>query len=52
MHGFDFSPDIVIRLKKVTTPIIKPMVFKKEHTEMVSKKTKEIMDDINDNEVG
>jgi len=42
MEGYNYSPDIMIHLKKVNTPVIKPMVFKKEHTEMVKKKVKEI----------
>jgi hypothetical protein len=42
MGGFSLSPDIIIKLKKVTIPVMKPAVFKKEHRSMISRKTKEI----------
>ncbi|HRZ18560.1 MAG TPA: hypothetical protein P5136_00695 [Methanofastidiosum sp.] len=42
MSGFSLSPDIVIRLKKITSSMLKPMVFKKEHSKK-EKKMKEII---------
>lgn len=37
MSGFSFSPDIIIRLKKIETPIMQPATFKKKYTSTVKK---------------
>jgi hypothetical protein len=42
IKGFCLSPDIVIELKKVKTPLMQPARFKSEHKEMVHKKLKAI----------
>jgi len=45
MSGFSLSPDIVIKIKPIESSIMSPATFKKEHTEMVEEKMKEIKND-------
>ena len=42
MGGFSLSPDIVIHIKEVESPLFTPARFKKEHTSMINRKIKEI----------
>jgi len=42
ISGFGFSPDVVIRIKRIKSPILKPLVFKMEHNKMAQAKIKEI----------
>jgi hypothetical protein len=37
MRAFSFSPDIIIRIKKITTPILQPLKFKNEHKKKLQK---------------
>ncbi len=46
MGGFSLSPDIVIRLKPTTSPIMKKATFKKEHQAMVEERMAEIKKEI------
>jgi hypothetical protein len=45
MSGFSLSPDIVITLMKVDTPMMAPATFKAEHKKMVKETLKKIKKD-------
>ena len=42
MSGFSISPDIVIQLRKIKSPIMKKASFKKEHESMVKEKVRHV----------
>jgi hypothetical protein len=42
ISGFSLSPSIVLSIKPIKLPMLKPAVFKKEHKKLVSKMEKEI----------
>ena len=42
MRGFSYSPDIIIRLKKIVTPKLQPIKFKNEHKKKVAEIKKKI----------
>ena len=45
MGGFSLSPDITISIKPTQSPIMKPVIFKKEHEQMVKDTVKRIKKD-------
>lgn len=50
MSGFGLSPDIIIHLKEIISPVIKPAIFKKEHLDVINQKKKEIFESSTDGE--
>lgn len=46
ISAFSLSPDVVIKIKPIKSPIIKPATFKKEHTKMVVNTMKRIKKDM------
>lgn len=47
MGGFSFSPDIIIQLKKIESPVLQPMTFKKSATKKVKAIMKKVKKDLN-----
>jgi hypothetical protein len=47
ISGFGMSPDLIIRLKKIDSPIMKTATFKKSIVGEVKQRFNEVIEDIN-----